>query len=131
MKKIFAILFIAAALNAYAQGKAEPVYLYTFAGKGGDISMTWDEFSKCKMELITIDKSITIKSFNVSVLVINGKDSTYTDYANQGNVFGSDAIATLKTLQDKKIANKILIEEVVIRKDDKEVKVPGMVIKLN
>ncbi len=131
MKKFFTVILIIVSLNAFAQGKASPSPTYTFAGKAGEVSMTWDEFSKSKKELTPIDKGITIKSFHVSVLVINEKDSSYSDYSNQGNMFSGQAIEAMERLHEKKLTNKILIEEVVINKGDKEAKAPGMVIKLH
>ena len=75
MKKFFTLLLLTITVGSFAQkAKTEP--MFTFAGKSGaNISMTWDEYSKCKKELTPVDKNVTIKSFIVSLLIINGKDS--------------------------------------------------------
>ena len=132
IKNILFLIAVVTTLNVFSQNQNTKT-LYTFGGKSGNCTMTWDEFKKCKKELTPIDKSLKINSFNISILVVSpdGKDSTYTDFSNTGNAFSSQANETFDILiSGKHVSNKILIEEVQIAEGDKIIKVPGMVITL-
>jgi len=132
MKKFLTILLLSITVGAFAQ-KAKPEPMFTFAGKSGSkISMTWDEYLKSKKELTTADKNVTVKSFNVAILNVNGKDSVYSDYSNTGNVFSRETVTAIeKTHSAATPGNTIFLEAVILNKDGKEVKTPGMVIKFN
>ncbi len=130
MKKFVTILLLSLTMTAFAQkAKMEP--MFTFAGKSGDISMTWDEFSKAKKELSPAGSVTSIKSFTISVLVVSDKGSVYIDYANPGNKFSAESIAAIEKMQKSATpGNQILVESVIVNKDKQEVKSPGMLIKL-
>ena len=135
MKKIIVLLIVGlSSLSAFSQKEAvKPVF--TFAGKSGDCTMTWEEFKTSKKELLPIEKNVAIISFNVTVQVtaLDGKEAVYVDYPNQGNTFSKETSDAMdKLIAEKRIAgNKILIEEVKASKDGgaKE-RVYGMVITL-
>ncbi len=136
MKKIITIVMLAVTMNAVAQKQNEKSY-YTFCGKpSGDYTMSLDEFKKCKKELTPTDKNLKVISFEVSVRVIGKdekgkKDTLYVDFANTDNVFSKQTNDAMEKFpSEKKIVDRVLIENVYILEGDKKKKVPGMVIKI-
>lgn len=95
--------------------------------------MTWDEFSKCKKELVTNDKKLSIGSFILTITKKEKKDSVFVEFPAKGSMFSKSALETIEKLhKDKKLGTKVLIEAVQVLESGKEArKVPGMVITLN
>ncbi|MCW3084925.1 MAG: hypothetical protein JWP12_2291 [Bacteroidetes bacterium] len=131
MNNIFKIAFILIISSAslHAQ-KAAPVY--NLCGKTGDCTMTWDEFMKCKKELVSTTKGVSVSSFVLTIMKPEKKDTLQIEYPSKGNAFSKQAIESIdKLYKDKKIGNKMLIEAVQVVESGKEArKVPGMVITL-
>ena len=131
MKKFFKVLFVILVSTqiSFAQKKAPE---YSLCGKMGDCTMTWDEFSKCKKELVA-DKGLSIGSYIITVMKSEKKDSIYIEYPIKGSVFSKSSLEKIEELhKDKKLGKKILIEAVQLLESGKEArKVPGMVITLN
>jgi hypothetical protein len=127
--KIVFLILISAHIS-FAQ-KTAPVY--SLCGKTGDCSMTWDEFSKCKKELVATNKGLSIGSFILTITKLNKKDSVYVEFPAKGNAFSKSALETIEQLhKDKKLGTKMLIEAVQVLESGKEAKkVSGMVIMLN
>jgi hypothetical protein len=121
-------VFLFTALSASAQGKAE----LSFCGKTGNQSMTWEEFSACKKELVAIDKNLKINSFIVLVGKAEKKDTVWTEYISKGSTFSKTAIEAMEKLhKNKKMSNTIKIEAVEILQSGRDGrKVPGMTITL-
>lgn len=94
--------------------------------------MTWDEFSKCKKQLIA-DKGLSVGSFILTITKKEKKDSVFVEYPCKGNAFSKSALENIEKLHaDKKLGTKISIEAVQILESGKEARnVPGMVITLN
>ncbi len=134
MKKIL-ILLIAGltSLTAFSQKEAAGP-TFTFCGKSGNSTMTFDEFKKCKKDIVPVEKNVKIVSFIISMLVVplEGKDSVFVDFQNIGGAFSeANTEAVDKLIKEKRIVGgKILIEEVKVSQDGTEKKVNGMIIKL-
>jgi len=132
MKKGIQLLFVLMLFTAagFAQ-KEKP--LYSFGGKTGNCSMTWDEFLSCKKELAPTDKGITVNSFILTIQKAEKKDTIQIEYPSRGNAFSKQAIESIEELhKKKKMGSKVLIEAVQVVQSGKEArKVPGMVITLN
>ena len=131
MNTVFKIIFgiLVSTQISFAQKKAPE---YSLCGKTGDCTMTWDEFSKCKKELVA-DKGLSIGSYIVTVMKSEKKDSVFIEYPIKGNTFSKSSLEMIEKLhKDKKLGKKILIEAVQVLESGKEArKVPGMVITLN
>jgi hypothetical protein len=127
-KLIFGLLILA--LSGFAQ-KEKPVY--SFCGKTGNCSMTWEEFMSCKKELITNDKGISVNSFILTIQKAEKKDTIQIEYPSKGNAFSKQALESIEELRKKKkMGNKVLIEAVQVVQSGREArKVAGMVITLN
>jgi hypothetical protein len=125
--KVIVVLVVLAS-SVFAQ-KEKP--LYSFCGKTGNSSMTWDEFMKCKKELLT-EKGVSIGSYVLTIQKAEKKDTVQIEYVSKGNAFSKQAIESIEKLhKDKKMGNKILIEGVEILESGKAArKVPGMTIIL-
>jgi hypothetical protein len=123
------VLFLMIASSVFAQKEKS---LYSLCGKTGNSSMSWDEFMKCKKELIT-EKGTSIGSFVLTIQKAEKKDTIMIEYVCKGNLFSKQANESIEKLhKDKKMGNKVLIEAVEILQSGKEArKVPGMVITLN
>lgn len=94
--------------------------------------MSWNDFLSAKKEITPIDSTMKIKSFVVSFKILSGADAGYTDLSNVGNKFSQNTVSYIETLyKEKRIDNKILIEQVFAEKNGIEVKLPGMIIKLH
>ncbi|MGQ0830015.1 MAG: hypothetical protein ACT4ON_16630 [Bacteroidota bacterium] len=124
--KISLVLFITA--QSFAQNN-----LYSFCGKSGDCTMTWEEFMECKKELVSTDKNASISSFVVTIQEIKKKDFIFSEYPAKGNVFSKASLDMIKELRKKKkIGNKLLIDNVEIVQSGKAAKkASAMVITLN
>jgi hypothetical protein len=117
-------------MGVFAQ-KAKQAPVYSFGDKTGEFSMTWDEYSKSKKELTPIDKSITIKSFTVSILISKNGSSVYADHINTGSVFTAQTIAEIEKMKtDPAFGGTLFFSSVIVMKDNKETKAPEMTIKL-
>lgn len=105
--------------------------LYSFCGKTGNTTMTWDEFMKCKKELVT-EKGVSIGSYVLTIQKAEKKDTVQIEYVSKGNAFSKQANESIEKLhKDKKMGNKVLIEAVEILESGKAArKVPGMIITL-
>lgn len=94
---------------------------YTICGKSDDYITTVDEFKKCKKELIPMKEDMVIQSFHITVLQYteNGKDSIFTHFVNDGNVFRRKTIKGIdKLISDKKFICELLIHRVLITTKD-------------
>lgn len=132
MKKatVLFLLMISCSFAALAQ-KEKP--LYSFGGKTGNCTMTWDEFMACKKELVANEKGISVNAFILTIQKAEKKDTIQIEYPSKGNAFSKQAIESIEELhKKKKMGNKVLIEGVQIVQSGKEArKVGGMVITLN
>jgi hypothetical protein len=130
MKNLFVVLLFSIAFNAFSQ-KEKP--LYSFGGKTGNCSMTWDDFMSCKKELTSIDKTVSVNSYILTIQKAEKKDTVQIEYPSRGNAFSKQAIESIEKLhKDKKMGNKVVIDAVQIVQSGKEArKVPGMTITLN
>jgi hypothetical protein len=134
MKKIFVLLLaVSASVNAFSQ-KENSKPMFTLCGKSGDCTMTWDEFKACKKELLPVEKNVSVVSYTVSMRVVplEGKDSVFVDFPNTGSAFSKATLEGVDKLINEKrvVGGKIFIEAVKVSRDGKEMKTPGMVIKL-
>jgi hypothetical protein len=130
MKKIFTFLLLTFTISTFAQ-KAKQTPVYSFGGKTTEFSMTWDEFSKSKKELTPLDKTTTIKSFTVSILISNGGGSAYADHVNIGGTFTQQTISEIEKMRtNPNFGGTLFFSSVILIKDNKEVKAPEMTIKL-
>lgn len=131
MNQIFkiAVVILISAQTLFAQ-KEKP--LYSFCGKTGNTTMSWDEFMQCKKELVT-EKGVSIGSFILTIQKAEKRDTVQIEYISKGNAFSKQAIESIEKLyKDKNMGNKVLIEAVEILQSGKESrKVPGMTIILN
>ncbi len=105
---------------------------FSFGGKTGDCTMTWDEFYACKKELTTLDKNTSISSFILTVKKAVKKDFVFVEYPSKNNQFGKGAMTAIEQLhKDKKLGDKITIDGVEVVQSGKAAKqVPGMVITI-
>jgi hypothetical protein len=124
------LLFLLAATPCFSQKEKA---LYSFCGKSGNSTMTWDEFKSCRKELVTNDKGISINSFILTIQKAEKKDTIQIEYPSKGNAFSKQAIESIEKLhKDKKLGNKILIDAVQVVQSGKEArKVAGMTIYIN
>lgn len=131
MKKIISVLFVVliSTLTSFAQKEKA---LFSLCGKSGNCSMSWDEFSKCKKELIPTEKGITINSFLLIVMKAEKRDTISIEYPSRGNAFSKSSLEAIEKMhKDKKMGNKVRIEAVEVLQSGKEArKVPGMIITL-
>jgi hypothetical protein len=126
MKKIIVIFLSILSLQAMSQ---ETKSFFSFCDKSGNITMTRDEFSNCKKELVSSEANLVITSFKVSIL----KEGVFTEYKITGNTFSGEALdAIVKSSGDKTFNGKILIEDVKVKgvNSERERVVPGMVITI-
>lgn len=130
MKNSIAIFLLMLSFSSFAQ-KEKP--LYSFGGKTGNCSMTWDEFMSAKKELAPTDKGITVNSYILTIQKAQKKDTIQIEYPSRGNAFSKQAIESIEQLhKDKKMGNKVLIDAVQVVQSGREArKVPGMIITLN
>lgn len=130
MSKISTIAFILFLITANAFAQKAPVF--SLCGKTGDCSMTWDEFLKCKKELITNDKKLSIGSFIVTIQKGSKKDTVFVQYPCKGYVFSKSCVEAIEELhKDKKMGGKVLIEGVEILQSGQSArKGTGMTIRL-
>lgn len=126
--KVTFLILITAQIS-FAQKKAPE---YSLCGKRGNCTMTWDEFSKCKKELLA-DKGLSVGSYIITIMKSEKKDSIFIEYPIKGSVFSKSSLEKIEELhKDKKLGKKILIEAVQLLESGKEArKVPGMVITIN
>jgi hypothetical protein len=127
---IKAILLILISTQVTFAQKEKP--LYSFCGKTGSCTMTWDEFTKCKKELVP-EKGVSIGSYVLTIQKAEKKDTVQIEYVCKGNAFSKQANESIEKLhKDKKMGSKVLIEGVEVLQSGKESrKVPGMIIILN
>ncbi|MDF2438865.1 MAG: hypothetical protein K0Q95_3241 [Bacteroidota bacterium] len=130
MKNLLTILMLTFTITAFSQ-KEKP--LYSFGGKMGNCTMTWDEFMSCKKELTAIDKTVSVNSYILTIQKAEKKDTVQIEYPSRGNAFSKQAIESIEKLhKDKKMGNKVVIDAVQIVQSGKEArKVNGMIITLN
>lgn len=122
-------MFLIGVVNSFAQNSLPKI---SFAGRSGESAMSWNDFLSAKKEITPIDSTMKIKSFVVSFKILSGADAGYTDLSNVGNKFSQNTVSYIETLyKEKRIDNKILIEQVFAEKNGIEVKLPGMIIKLH
>jgi hypothetical protein len=131
MKKHAVIfLFLLIAVSVQAQKEAP---LYSLCGKSGNCSMSWEDFMKCKKELVPVEKGITIGSFLLTIQKSQGKKDTISiEYPSKGNLFSKSALESIEKLhKDKKMGNKVMIDAVQVLQSGREARrVPGMTIIL-
>lgn len=129
MKYRFIVTFIVLILvqKSFAQAPA-----FSFCGKTGDCTMTWDEFMACKKELVTIDKNTSISSFRLTVQKAQKKDFIFLEFPQKGNAFSKASLDIIEKLhKDKKLGGKLEVDAIEIVQSGKAAKkVSGMVITL-
>jgi len=132
MKKSISILFFVFVFVhlGFTQNE-KPVF--SFCGKTGEVTMTWDEFMACKKELVTIDKNVSISSFILTIKKAGKKDYEFVEFPAKGNTFTKGAMDTIEKLhKEKKLGDKLEITNVEVVQSGKAAKqAPGMVIILN
>jgi len=130
MKYRFIVTFIVliSIQISFAQAPA-----FSFCGKTGDCTMTWDEFMKCKKQLIVTDKNISISSFIVTIQKAKKKDFIFLEFSEKGNTFSKATLDMIEELhKENKMGSKVQIDAVEVVQSGKAArKVPGMVIMLN
>lgn len=132
MKRIVGVLFFVFVFVQFGHAQnAKPVF--SFCGKTGDVTMTWDEFMACKKELVTVDKNASISSFILTIKKAGKKDYEFVEFPAKGNTFTKGAMDTIEKLhKEKKLGDKLEITNVEVVQSGKAAKqVPGMVITLN
>ncbi len=101
------IIISTAAIFGQAKGKAKTkaeVLFCNTSSKYSKFTMKYADLGKCN-ELLTIDKKLKIKKFNLSY-----KDgSGFVDMGNTGSKFNKEIRDFLKTCEARKI-NRIIIE---------------------
>jgi hypothetical protein len=131
MKRVIrvAIIILISTLSSFAQ---KDKGLYSLCGKTGNCAMTWDEFFKCKKELVPTEKGITINSFLLIVMKAEKRDTISIEYPSRGNAFSKSSLEAIEKIhKDKKMGNKVRIDAVEVLQSGKEArKVPGMIITL-
>jgi hypothetical protein len=127
ISKVILIILISTQISSAQKEKA----LYSFCGQSGNCIMTWDEFMKCKKELVP-EKGVSIGSYVLTIQKAEKKDTVQIEYISKGNAFSKQAAESIEKLhKDKKMGNKVLIEGVEVLQSGKESrKVPGMIITL-
>ncbi len=130
MKYVVSLLFFVL-VSFQATGQEKPAF--SFCGKTGDITMTWDEFLACKKEIVTLDKAASVSSFIVTIKKKEKKEFVFVEFPAKGNAFTKGAMDMIEKLQaEKKLGDKIEITNVEVVQSGKAAKqVPGMVITLN
>ena len=131
MKYILSITFIVLVASSFSFVQdAKPAF--SFGGKTGDCTMTWEEFYACKKELTTLDKNTSISSFVLTVKRAVKKIFLFDEYPSKTNQFGKGAMTAIQQLyKDKKLGDKLEISGVQLVQSGKAAKeVPGMVITL-
>ena len=130
MTRFSAIVFLFL-LGFTAVAQKDPVV--SFCGRSGNITMTWEEFSACKKELVTDDKKVQVGSFILFVPKAEKKDSTMIEFQVRGGLFNKQAKETIEKLhKDKKLGKKLVIEAVEVLESGRSArKVPGITITLN
>jgi hypothetical protein len=130
MKKLLTLLFLTITMNVFSQKEKA---LYSFGGKTGNCSMTWEEFLSCKKELVSTEKGVSVNAFILTIQKAEKKDTIQIEYPSKGNAFSKQAIESIEELhKKKKMGNKVTIEGVQIVQSGREArKVGGMTIILN
>lgn len=132
MKYILRITFIVLiAIQVSFVQDTKPAF--SFCGKTGDCTMTWDEFVACTKELTTLDKNVSISSFVLTVKKVVKKDFVFVEYPSKSNKFGKGAMEMIEQLhKDKRLGDKITIDGVEVVQSGKAAKqVSGMTITIN
>ncbi len=126
--KISAVFFL---FVSFAFTQKNPPF--TFCGKQGDCSFTYDEFLKCEKKLITTDSKTFVNSFMVTVQKKEKKETYSIQYKSKGNTFSKDVIESMEKLyKSKKLGNTVLIEDVeIIQSGQAAKKDAGITITLN
>lgn len=128
MKKTVSIVLLILVLSplGFAQAtKAE----YSFGGKSGNSTMTWEEFLSCKKELKVLNKDLMIGSFLVTVSKLQKKDSTQIEHPCKNNLFSKAATESIKELHDdKKLGRTVVIDHVQIQQSGKAARVASPMI---
>ncbi len=129
MNHILRIVFVVV-ISGYTSFAQAPAF--SFCGKSGDCSMTWDEFTACKKELITTDKNVSISSFVLTIKKAQKKDFVFVEYPANGNTLSKASVEMIEKLhKDKKLGDKLEIGTVEVVQSGKAAKkVTGMVITL-
>ena len=130
MKKIISLslIYFLLVISATAQ---EDRPMFTFCQQSTEFETTWKEFSKCKTEITPIDKEAKIVSFTISILAVDGGDTIWVDRTNLGNTFDDETKMTINQLYNSgKMANQILIDDVIISENKKEFKAQSLKINL-
>lgn len=96
---------------------------FSFCDKTADCNMSWDDFMKCKKELISTEKSVFINSFMVTIQKAEKKDTLSVQFKSKGNVFSRTLIESIEKLhKDKKMGRKVIIEDVELIQSGKAAK---------
>lgn len=128
MIRVFKIIFLIffSNLTAFAQ-TTKPEY--SFGGKTGNCTMTWDEFLTCKKELKILDKEIMINSFLVTVSKVQKKDSIQIEHPCKNNLFSKATTESIKELrEDKKLGSIVVIDHVQIQQSGKAARIGSPMI---
>ena len=127
--RIAFIVFITSQLSFAQDTKSA----FSFCGKTGDCTMTYNELMACKKELTALDKGASVSYFIITLKVKEKKDFVFVEYTQQGNRFTKGAMEAIEKLhKEKKLGDKLEIGSVEIVQSGKAAKqVPGMVITLN
>lgn len=127
--KAFSILISLIVLVAFTQKTPT----FSFCGKTGNTSMSWDEFIACKKELTVTDSKTSINSFMVTIQKAEKKDTLSVQYKCKKNQFSPTLLEAIEKLhKSKKMGNKILIEDVELLQSGQAArKDPGITIMLH
>lgn len=129
MKYRFIVTFIVliSVQVSFAQAPA-----FSFCGKTGDCTITWEEFMACKKELIVSDKNVSISSFRLTVQKAKKKEFVFLEFPQKGNAFSKASLDMIEELhKDKKLGSKLEVDAVEVVQSGKAAKkLPGMVITL-
>jgi hypothetical protein len=136
--KIIIVFIVLATATAFVQ-KQEGKALYTFCGKSGECTMTFDDWKNCSKELIPISKSFKINSFKIQIKSLSlwenslGKKDTVCDTIyNVGAVFSDDNIRRIEnSVRAKRLVGKLKIIAVDVLSENKKWMAPDMSIKIN
>ena len=128
MKYILSIVFFVLVQLSFAQEKPA----FSFCDKTGDVTMTWDEFTACKKQLVTLDKNASISSFILTIKKAGKRDYVFVEFPAKGNTFTKGAMDEMEKLRkEKKLGDKIEISNVEVVQSGKAAKqVPGMIITI-
>src|SRR4051812_4511869 len=111
MRRTFALVIMMVVSVSMMQAQKEAA-LYLLCGKTGNCGMSWDDFMKCKKELVPAEKGITVGSFLLTIQKSQGKKDTISiEYPSKGNLFSKSALESIEKLhKDKKMGNKVMID---------------------